>query len=443
MSVQPAPTHAAAIATGTEADSATGIAPGDPESPLTSALRQFGRVADQLGLNENQRRILTAFKTIYRTEFPMHCDDGRIRVVDGYRVIHNVARGPSKGGVRFSTDVSMEEVQALAMWMTWKCAVVGIPFGGAKGGVVIDPRALSRAELEDLTRRYTAEITPIIGPDKDIPAPDMGTNPQIMAWMMDTYSMGHGYTIPGVVTGKPVAVGGSEGRYEATGRGLVYVLNAHLNGSGMANKSVAIHGFGNVGGIAGRLLSAAEARVEWICDRDTGIYHAGGIDTVAAFRHIEQGGTLADWDGPGDRVSPEDVLEADVDVLIPASKEHVITAENAPRVRARLIVEGANGPLTPEADDILRDAGTTIIPDILANAGGVTVSYFEWVQGRQYQHWREETVNAELHRLMVDAYSAVTRRCIAAGPECTLRDAAQQIGVERVVEATELRGVFP
>lgn len=442
MSVPPA----AATTSATTAERAAPSSPPrdeDHDSALHSALTQFDRVADQLALTENQRNLLTAFKTIYRTEFPVTLDDGSIRIVEGFRVIHNIARGPSKGGVRYAPDVSMGEVQALAMWMTWKCAVIGIPFGGAKGGVVIDPHTLSRTELEDLTRRYTAEITPLLGPDKDIPAPDMGTNPQVMAWIMDTYSMGHGYTIPGVVTGKPVAIGGSEGRYEATGRGLVYVLNAHLNGTGVAGKRVAIHGFGNVGGVAGRLLTEAEARVEWICDRDTGIHRPGGIDTVAAFRHVEAGGTLAGWDGAGDRVPPEAVLEADVDILIPASTEHVVTAENAPRVRAGLIVEGANGPLTPEADAILNDRGATILPDILANAGGVTVSYFEWVQGRQYQHWREETVNAELHRLMVDAYRAVTSRCISAGPDCTLRDAAQQIGVERVMQATELRGVFP
>ena len=412
-------------------------------SALDSALTQFHAAADRLALGDSQRDLLTAFKTVFQTEFPVEMDDGGFRVFQGYRVLHNGARGPTKGGIRYSPDVSLDEVKALAMWMTWKCAVVGIPFGGAKGGVVVDPKSISAAELQNLTRRFTAEITPIIGPDQDIPAPDMGTNAQIMAWMMDTYSMGRGYTIPSVVTGKPIAVGGSEGRYEATGRGILYVLDEHLRDSGgVRGKSVAVHGFGNVGGVAARLLHQAGARVQYICDKDTGIYHPEGVDASAAFAFIEAGHVLADWDGVGQRIAPSEVLEAPVDVLVPASMEHVVTEANAERVRAPLIIEGANGPLTPEADEIMRRRNIPVIPDVLANAGGVTVSYFEWVQARQYLHWREEQVNEELRRLMVAAYHAVWSRCLGESG-CSMREAAQWIGVERVLEATTLRGIFP
>ena len=417
--------------------------PAAEASALDSALQQFHQAADRLDLSDTRREVLTSFKTAFHTQFPVHMDDGSIRIMEGYRVLHNVARGPTKGGIRYSPLVSMDEVKALAMWMTWKSAVIGLPFGGAKGGVLVDPRELSIIELEDLTRRYTAEITPIIGPDKDIPAPDMGTNPQVMAWMMDTYSMGHGYTIPGVVTGKPLALGGSEGRYEATGRGIVYILEEHLRDGGLLDRTVAIHGFGNVGGVAGKLLSEEGATVQYICDHTTGIYHPRGIDTASAFRHGERGETLDSWDGEGDRIDPSEVLTADVEVLIPASTEHVITTANAHDVRAGLIIEGANGPLTAEADAIMNERGITVIPDILANAGGVTVSYFEWVQGRQYLHWREEQVNAELKRLLLDAYRNIHGRCLATGPDCSMREAAQWVSIERVIEASDLRGIFP
>ncbi len=419
------------------------VASSEPNSALHSALRQFHAAADRIGLADQQRDILTAFKAIYQTRFPVEMDDGSFRVFDGYRVHHNAARGPLKGGIRYSPDVSLDDVKALAMWMTWKCAVVGLPFGGAKGGVVVDPRAISAYELENLTRRFTAEITPIIGPDKDIPAPDMGTNAQVMAWMMDTYSMGHGYTIPAVVTGKPVSLGGSEGRYEATGRGLLYLLEEHLqDAGGVRGKNIAVHGFGNVGGVAARLLQQAGARVQYLCDRDTGIFHPQGVDATAAFAFVESGRVLADWDGAGERIAPDAVLEADVDILVPAALENVITAANVDRVRAPLIIEGANGPIGPDADDALTARGVTIIPDVLANAGGVTVSYFEWVQARQYMHWREQQVNDELRRLLTDAYRAVVARAMQA-QDCTLREASQWIGIERVIEATTLRGIFP
>ncbi|MFA7297074.1 MAG: Glu/Leu/Phe/Val dehydrogenase [Dehalococcoidia bacterium] len=412
-------------------------------SALDTAIQQFHEAADRVGLDTSQREILTAFKTVFETEFPVEMDDGSFRVFKGYRIHHNAARGPVKGGIRYSADVNLDEVKALAMWMTWKCAVVGIPFGGAKGGVIVDPSTLSTGELQNLTRRYTAEITPIIGPDQDIPAPDMGTNAQVMAWIMDTYSMGKGYTVPAVVTGKPVAVGGSEGRYDATGRGIAYVLDEHLHDAGgVRGKTVAVQGFGNVGGIAARLLQQAGARVQYICDKDVGIFRPEGVDADDAFAFVEGGGSLRDWIGAGERIDPAKVLTADVDVLVPAAVEHVLTADNAERVRARLIIEGANGPTRPEADAIFHERGLTVIPDVLANAGGVTVSYFEWVQARQYLHWSEEQVNEELRRVLISAYRSVVQR-VASAPDCTLRQAAQWLGVERVMQATTLRGIYP
>lgn len=413
------------------------------ESALDTAVQQFHEAADRAGLNTSQRQILTAFKTVFETEFPVEMDDGSFRVFRGYRVHHNSARGPVKGGIRYSAEVSLDEVKALAMWMTWKCAVVGLPFGGAKGGVIVDPSTLSSGELQNLTRRFTSEITPIIGPDQDIPAPDMGTNAQVMAWMMDTYSMGKGYTVPSVVTGKPVSVGGSEGRYEATGRGITYILEEHLHDAGgVRGKTVAVQGFGNVGGVTARLLHRAGARVQYICDRDTGIFRPEGVDADSAFAFVESGGMLRDWTGAGERIDPAEVLTADVDILVPAAVEHVLTAANAEQVRASLIIEGANGPTTPEADAIFRERGLTVIPDVLANAGGVTVSYFEWVQARQYLHWSEEQVNEELRRLLISAYREIVQRVMSA-PDCTMRQAAQWIGVERVTLATTLRGIYP
>ena len=414
-----------------------------PESALDSALRQFHAAADRAKFTDEQRALLTSFRTVYQTQFPVEMDDGSHRIFDGYRVLHNSALGPTKGGIRYSAAISLNEVKALAMWMTWKCAVVGLPFGGAKGGVNVDPTKVSLGELENLTRRFTTEITPIIGPDKDIPAPDMGTNAQVMAWMMDTYSMSHGYTIPAVVTGKPVAIGGSEGRYEATGRGIAYLLEEHLRDTGgVRGKTVAVQGFGNVGGVAARLLHRADAVVQYICDKDIGVYHPEGVDADDAFAFVEAGGRLTDWAGAGERIAPADVLLAPVDILVPAAIESVITAANADGVRAKLIIEGANGPTTPEADEVLEQRGITVIPDVLANAGGVTVSYFEWVQARQYLHWREEQVNEELHRLLTGAYRAVMTRA-ASVRGCSLRDATQWIGVERVMHAATLRGIFP
>jgi len=417
------------------------------DSMLDTVLSQFHHAADQLGLTDDHRETMTAFKRVLQTQFPVERDDGTFDIFEGYRVHHNVARGPAKGGIRYASMVSLDEVKALAMLMTWKCAVVNLPFGGAKGGVIVDPAALSMNELENLTRRFTSELEPIIGPDADIPAPDMGTNAQVMAWIMDTYSMAHGYTVPGVVTGKPVALGGSAGRLEATGRGLLYILQEHLrDAGGVQGRKVAVQGFGNVGSVVAKLLQMEGAIVTHISDRDTALYHPDGIDAIAAANAVGPGLSLAQWnerDGHLDTVALEDVLTADVDVIVPAAVEHVLTGDNAGRVRASIVLEGANGPTTEAADAIFEERGITVIPDIVANAGGVTVSYFEWVQARQYVRWSEERVNEELRRLITSAFQTIAARHGAARGSATLRDAANWIGIERVVEATALRGIFP
>jgi glutamate dehydrogenase (NAD(P)+) len=417
------------------------------EGILATTLAQFHEAADRIGLSDRYRAYLTSWKTVFQTQFPVEMDDKSIRIFEGYRVLHDTARGPTKGGIRYSPHVTLDDVKALSMLMTWKCAVVNLPYGGAKGGVIVDPATLSMHELQNLTRRFTTELEPIIGPDKDIPAPDMGTNAQTMAWMMDTYSMAHGYTIPGVVTGKPVSIGGSEGRQEATGRGILYVLQAHLEGQGgLSGKTVSVQGFGNVGSVAARLIHEAGAKVTYISDVHTALHNPAGIDVSAAYSFVGRGGTLKQWadeSHAATEVDPEEVLTADVDVLVPAAVESVLTADNASRVRARLIIEGANGPTTAEADAIFKARGLTVIPDILANAGGVTVSYFEWVQGRQYLQWTEARVNEELQRLITAAYRAVAGRAAEMGAGCSQRDAANIIGIERVVEALELRGYYP
>ncbi len=416
-------------------------------SMLETALSQFHSAADQIGLTDEHRDYLTAFKTSYHSQFPVEMDDGKFRIFEGFRVHHNVARGPAKGGIRYSLHVSEDEVKALAMLMTWKCAVVNVPFGGAKGGVLVDPRTLSQDELQNLTRRFTTELEPIIGPDKDIPAPDMGTNPQVMAWILDTYSMSHGYTVAGVVTGKPVAVGGSAGRFEATGRGLLYVLEEHLREEGgVEGKTFAVQGFGNVGGVVAKQIQAAGGKITHLADVDIALHGPAGIDVTSAYNFVQAGGTLAGWneqEGHHEAIPHGTVLTAPVDVLVPAAVENVLHEGNAGDVQARLILEGANGPTTPEADAIFQERGITVIPDILANAGGVTVSYFEWVQARQYIRWSEERVNEELRRLITSAYQNVAARHAASRVPSTLRQAANWVGIERVVEAMTLRGIFP
>jgi len=414
------------------------------ENPWENALEQFQTVAERLGLDAGMRDVLSHCEREFTVNFPVHMDDGSIRVFTGHRVHHNEARGPLKGGLRYSLGVTLDEVKALAMWMTWKCAVAGLPYGGAKGGVVVDPRALSERELERLTRRFTAEIGILIGPDEDIPAPDMGTDARVMAWIMDTYSMMHGHTAPAVVTGKPVTVGGSSGRLEATGRGVLFVTQEACRERGMAleGATVAVQGFGNVGSVAAKLLDDAGAKVVAASDSGGGIYRGDGLgDIDELLARKREAGCLPDVH-PGDHITNEELLELPVDILVPAAIEGQIHGGNAGRVRAKLIVEGANGPTTPEADRILQEKGVYVVPDILANAGGVIVSYFEWVQDLQSFFWEEAEVNQRLERIIKRAFAEVTAEH-QRHDGTTLREAAYMLAVGRVVEATRVRGIFP
>ena len=409
---------------------------------LTTALAQLDAAAEALHLDAGIHEVLRNCKRELSVHFPVQMDDGSIRVFHGYRVQHNVARGPAKGGIRYHSNVSLDEVRALAMWMTWKCAVVNIPYGGAKGGVIVNPRGLSTSELENLTRRYATEISIIIGPDEDIPAPDMGTDGRVMAWIMDTISMHRGHTTAGVVTGKPVSVGGTLGRIEATGRGLHYVVQevAKDGGLPLAGATLAVQGFGNVGAVAAALLARDGARVVAVSDSSGGVYHGAGLDIAALVRLKRDGGRLADCPGL-DHITNQELLALDVDFLLPCAMEAQITNDNAGDIRARFIVEGANGPTTPEADALLRDKGVIVVPDIIANAGGVIVSYFEWVQDLQAFFWEEDEVNERLHRIITRAYREVARAAQEAG--VSLRDAAMRLAVSRVVEATQVRGIYP
>lgn len=413
-----------------------------PGSPYHTALTQFDRAADRIELDPGLRAFLRYPKRELTVHFPVHMDDGTIQVFTGYRIHHSLARGPAKGGIRYHPSVDLDEVRALAMWMTWKCAVVNIPYGGAKGGVAVDPKSLSTRELERLTRRYATEITPIIGPERDIPAPDMGTNEQTMAWIMDTFSMHRGYSVPGVVTGKPVSAGGTKGRREATGRGVAIVareamryLNLPLQGA-----TVAVQGFGNVGYYAALILSQMGCRIVAVSDSTGGTYRKEGLDPEALLRWKGEKGTVATFPG-GDRLTNEELLSLPVDILVPAAMEGQITAETAPRVQARVVVEGANGPTTPEGDAILAEKGVLVVPDILANAGGVVVSYFEWVQDLQFYFWELEEVRGNLEKILVRAFHEVveTARHYKAG----LRDGAMVLAVNRVAEAVRQRGIYP
>jgi len=388
------------------------------------------------------RRVLRVSKRELSVNFPVNMDDGSINVFCGYRVQHSIVRGPAKGGLRYSPHVSLDEVRALAMWMTWKAAVVNLPFGGAKGGVMVDPRALSAAELEDLTRRYATEISIIIGPSEDIPAPDMGTNQQIMAWIMDTISMHRGHTVPGVVTGKPVAVGGTLGRLEATGRGILFVIEelCSQKGIGLEGATVAIQGFGNVGSVAAHLLQRAGAKVIAVSDREGGVHDGNGLDIGSLLECRSDAKPLAECSGV-DKITNAELLALPADFLIPAALEGQITSRNAGDVRARFIVEGANGPTTPKADRILGEQGVTVVPDILANAGGVIVSYFEWVQDLQFYFWEEDEVNDRLRKVITRAYRQVAAAAERDG--LTMREAAMALGVARVAEATSIRGIYP
>ncbi|MBO0777989.1 MAG: Glu/Leu/Phe/Val dehydrogenase [Ktedonobacteraceae bacterium] len=414
----------------------------DVVNPYEVAVAQFDEAAERLGLSQAMRAILRKPQRELIVNFPVRMDNGDVEMFTGYRVQHNINRGPAKGGIRFSPAVSLDEVRALAMWMTWKCAVVGIPYGGAKGGVICDPHEMSFTELERLTRRYTTEISILLGPNSDIPAPDMNTNPQVMGWIMDTYSMHRGYSIPAVVTGKPLSVGGSEGRLEATARGVQVVAREALRDLRMAPEdcSVIIQGFGNVGSISARLLSRLGCKIVGLSDIKGGVYNPDGIDVFAALRYSKEHGNLVGLPGT-EFVSNSELLEQPCDVLVPAALENQLTGRNAARVKARLIVEAANGPTTPEADEIFNERGITVVPDILANAGGVTVSYFEWVQDLQRFFWSEPEINSRLESIMTRSYRAVHDK--AEEQQTNLRMGAYLLAVSRVAEATEVRGVYP
>src|SRR5688572_12037388 len=402
----------------------------------------FERVYATMNLDPTWRAVLSTPKRVLTVSCPIRMDDGSIQVFTGYRAQHNGARGPFKGGLRYDTGVSRDEVMALAMLQTWKNALVDLPYGGAKGGIVCDPKNPSIGEKERLTRRYTSEIMQIIGPQHDIPAPDAGTDAQVMSWILDTYSMMVGYQALGVVTGKPVSLGGSVGREEATGRGVMVVLRKFLQTQhkALTDVKVAVQGFGNVGYHTARLLDARGATVIAISEKNGGVYDESGVDIDAAGAYYKENGTLVDFPG-GDPITNEDLLTCECDVLIPAAMENTITADVAPHIQARIVVEGANGPTTPEADEILRENGVTVLPDILANAGGVTVSYFEWVQGLDNYFWDMKRVQDELQKIMEKAFDAVNAKADEA--DCDYRTAAYTIAISRVAEACRLKGLFP
>jgi glutamate dehydrogenase (NAD(P)+) len=411
-------------------------------NPWKVAQQQFDIAADKLNLDPGLRQVLREPRRELHVHFPVKMDDGTVKVFEGYRVQHNLGRGPAKGGIRYHQDVSIDEVKALAMWMTWKCAVVGIPYGGGKGGVIVDPKKLSRRELENLSRRFFTEIVVLIGPEKDIPAPDVNTNGQVMAWFMDTYSMHVGYTVPGVVTGKPISLGGSEGRNEATARGTVFcIIEAarHLQ-IDLKNATVVVQGFGNAGSIAAQLMSAEGAKVLAVSDSTGGIHSPAGLDINRVVAWKAEHGTVVGFPG-AKAVSNQEILEIECDVLIPAALENQITAANAGKVKAKIVAEAANGPTTPEADEILFKNGVFAIPDILCNAGGVTVSYFEWVQDLNRDHWSEKTVNEKLHEIMVRAFGETL--AISQREGVHMRLAAYLLAVQRVADATSMRGLYP
>ncbi|MDQ7030946.1 MAG: Glu/Leu/Phe/Val dehydrogenase [Ardenticatenia bacterium] len=411
-------------------------------NPWDMAREQFDRAAAYVDLDPGVQDMLRHPQRELTVYFPVQMDDGSVRVFTGYRVHHNTALGPSKGGIRYHPDVTLDEVRALAMWMTWKCATVGLPYGGAKGGVVCNPKELSQKELENLTRRYATEISVLMHPEGDIPAPDVNTNPQIMAWIMDTYSMHRGFTTPAVVTGKPVEVGGSRGRLEATGRGVMVTAVEALRVLDIPVKGarVVVQGFGNVGAVAAVLLQAVGARVVAVSDSRGGIYRPDGLDAHAVWRHKRKTGSVVEFPD-AEPVSNQALLELPCEVLIPAALENQITAENAPHIQARVVAEGANGPTTPEADDILADRGIFVVPDILCNAGGVIVSYFEWVQDLQYLFWSEEEINERLSARMRDSFHTVLR--LAREQGVNMRMAAYIRAIDRVARAIAIRGIYP
>jgi glutamate dehydrogenase (NAD(P)+) len=412
------------------------------EDPFALARRQLDNVAETFGLDDRLVAVLTECKKAVEVSIPTTLDDGSVRAFTGYRVTHNIARGPSKGGIRYHPAVTLDEIKALAMWMTWKCSLMGLPFGGAKGGVICDPRAMSRGELERMTRRFTSEIINEIGPEKDIPAPDVGTDAATMAWMFDTYSMNKGHSVLGVVTGKPLTIGGSLGRDAAPARGALFTLEAALGkqGRSMDGLRIAVQGFGKVGSQFATLAAERGATVVAVSDSSGGIHDDTGVDVAAALAHKRDGGPLASFEG-GDRITNDELLALSCDVLAPCALEQVLTEANADAVKAGVVVEGANGPVTPAADDILEDKGVLVLPDVLANAGGVVVSYFEWVQGLQEYFWKEDEVNAQLNEIVTRAFEETwaTREDRAT----SMRIAAYGVAVQRVAEATVTRGLYP
>ncbi|HEY9283258.1 MAG TPA: Glu/Leu/Phe/Val dehydrogenase [Pyrinomonadaceae bacterium] len=410
-------------------------------NPFEAMMSRFDRAAEKLKLEDDLYAVLRVPNRELKVYIPVRMDSGRIQVFEGYRVQHNFARGPAKGGIRYAPDVTLDEVRALAAWMTWKCAVVNVPFGGGKGGVVCDPQQMSVGELERLTRRYAAELIDFIGPDKDVPAPDMNTNEQTMAWIMDTYSMHARHTVNAVVTGKPVALGGSKGRREATGRGVLFVVNEAIKRFGMTppQTRVVVQGSGNVGGIGAQLMHEAGYKVIALSDVNGGIYNPDGIDIPAALKHLYATRSFEDFPNV-EHVSNEDLLEIECDVLVPAATENQIRSDNAERIKCRVLAEGANGPTTAGADAILQSKGIFVIPDILANAGGVTVSYFEWVQDRMGYFWKEEVVNERLQDVMVASFNELVKYSELHNVDT--RTAAYMLAIDRVAYDTRMRGIY-
>ncbi len=426
----------------TDTSERSAAAPSEGADLLSTVQQQFDLTADLLHLPDRMRGILRVPQRELTVNFPVKRDNGRIEVFQGFRVQHNLGRGPTKGGIRYHPAVTLDEVRGLAMLMTWKCALMGLPYGGAKGAVVVDPKQLSAGEIERLTRRFATEISVVIGPERDIPAPDIGTNPQVMAWIMDTISMHQGHTVPAVVTGKPVNIGGSEGRLEATGRGLTYILTVAARHVGFALEQtrLAIQGCGNVGATVAREAAALGMTIVALSDSRGGVYNPHGLDVEAVLQHKALTGSVVGA-ANADTLTNEEVLEVECDILVPAALDGVITARNANRIRAQVIAEAANGPTTKAADAILYDRGCLVIPDILANAGGVTVSYFEWVQGLQEFFWSEREVNAQLRRVMTNAFEQTLR--VSAERQVDLRTAAYMLAVQRVADAVATRGIYP
>jgi glutamate dehydrogenase (NAD(P)+) len=412
------------------------------ENPFLLAQQQLHKVADTFGIDDRLVEVLKKCKKTVEVSIPTAMDDGSVRAFTGYRVTHNVSRGPSKGGIRYHPDVTQDEVKALAMWMTWKCSLMGLPFGGAKGGVICDPKSMSPRELERMTRRFTSEIINEIGPEKDIPAPDVGTNAQTMAWIFDTYSMNKGHSVLGVVTGKPLTIGGSLGREEATARGATFCLESALRkkGRSMQGLRVAVQGFGTVGSYFAKFIAEQGATVVAVSDSTGGIYNPNGVDVAAAFAHKRGGGSISQLKG-GEHITNEELIALDCDVFAPCALEQVVTDANADQVKAKVILECANGPLTPAADEILQANGVMILPDVLANAGGVVVSYFEWVQGLQEYFWKEDEVNARLNSIITRAFDETW--ATYEERRTSMRMAAYGLAVQRVAEATVTRGLYP